>query len=63
MDLLVELNAKSGITIIMVTHDAGMAAYARRVIHFVDGRIRGDERNPPRAATAAANAPGQAETA
>ncbi len=47
MELLVQLNARSGITIIMVTHDANMAAYARRVIHFVDGRICGDDRNPP----------------
>jgi putative ABC transport system ATP-binding protein len=52
MELLVQLNARSGITIIMVTHDANMAAYARRVIHFVDGRICGDERNPPRDALA-----------
>ena len=44
-----------GITIIMVTHDPNMAAYARRVIHFVDGRIRGDKRNPPREATAVAS--------
>ena len=57
MELLVQLNARSGITIIMVTHDANMAAYARRVIHFVDGRICGDERNPPRDAVAAAPAP------
>ena len=48
MELLVQLNARSGITIIMVTHDSSMAGYARRVIHFVDGRICGDERNPPR---------------
>jgi putative ABC transport system ATP-binding protein len=61
MELLVQLNARSDITIIMVTHDANMAAYARRVIHFVDGRIRGDLRNPPR--DAAATAPGEAETA
>jgi putative ABC transport system ATP-binding protein len=61
MELLVQLNARSGITIIMVTHDPNMAAYARRVIHFVDGRIRGDERNPPR--DAGALAPGQAEIA
>ena len=33
----------------------------RRVIDFVDGRIRGDLQNPPRAA--AASAPGEAETA
>jgi putative ABC transport system ATP-binding protein len=61
MELLVQLNARSGITIIMVTHDANMAAYARRVIHFVDGRIRGDLRNPPR--DPVATAPGEAETA
>ena len=46
----------------MVTHDPGMAAYARRVIHFVDGRIRGDERNPPRAADRG-RAPAAVETA
>jgi putative ABC transport system ATP-binding protein len=61
MELLVQLNARSGITIIMVTHDPNMAAYARRVIHFVDGRIRGDEHNPPR--DVGAVAPSQAETA
>jgi putative ABC transport system ATP-binding protein len=61
MELLVQLNARSGITIIMVTHDPNMAAYARRVIHFVDGRIRGDERNPQRDAVALAPSP--AETA
>jgi putative ABC transport system ATP-binding protein len=49
MELLVALNARSKITIIMVTHDANMAAYAHRVIHFVDGRIRGDVRNAVRA--------------
>jgi putative ABC transport system ATP-binding protein len=61
MELLVQLNARSGITIIMVTHDPNMAAYARRVIHFVDGRIRGDEHNPPR--DVGAVAPSQAESA
>jgi putative ABC transport system ATP-binding protein len=61
MELLVQLNARSGITIIMVTHDANMAAYARRVIHFVDGRICGDERNPPRDTIAVA--PARVETA
>ena len=61
MELLVQLNARSDITIIMVTHDANMAAYARRVIQFVDGRIRGDLRNPPRAAAGiAAGPPGAA---
>jgi putative ABC transport system ATP-binding protein len=49
MEFLVGLNARSAITIVMVTHDASVAAYARRVIHFVDGRIEGDVRNAPRA--------------
>ena len=39
MDLLGDLNRKRGITIIMVTHEAEMAAYAGRRIHFVDGLI------------------------
>jgi putative ABC transport system ATP-binding protein len=49
MEFLAGLNARSAITIVMVTHDASVAAYARRVIHFVDGRIEGDVRNAPRA--------------
>ncbi len=39
MDLLVSLNHDQGITVIMVTHEADMAAYAGRIIRFVDGRI------------------------
>jgi putative ABC transport system ATP-binding protein len=27
----------------MVTHDADMAAYAQRIVHFVDGLVRSDE--------------------
>ena len=49
MEFLVELNTRSAITIVMVTHDASVAAYARRVIHFVDGRIEGDVCNEFRA--------------
>jgi len=41
MELLVDLNQGRGITIIMVTHESDMAAYARQRIHFVDGRIEG----------------------
>jgi putative ABC transport system ATP-binding protein len=43
MELLVSLNRDPGITIVMVTHDAEMAAYARRVVHFVDGLVETDE--------------------
>ncbi len=42
MDLLVELNETRGITVLMVTHESDMAAYARRIVHFVDGRIDSD---------------------
>ncbi len=42
MDLLTLLNRDKGITIIMVTHEPDMAAYARRIVRFVDGRVNSD---------------------
>jgi ABC-type lipoprotein export system ATPase subunit len=42
MDLLMSLNRDRGITVVMVTHEPDMAAYARRIIRFVDGRIAAD---------------------
>jgi len=45
MDLLCRLNREQGITIVMVTHESDMAAYARRIVHFKDGRIESDRRN------------------
>ena len=57
MDLLAGLNRDRGITVLMVTHEAEMAAYARRVVHFVDGLIDSDRRQEPAvAATVAAAA-------
>jgi putative ABC transport system ATP-binding protein len=44
MELLAALNHERGITVLMVTHEAEMAAFARRVVRFVDGRIAADER-------------------
>ncbi|MBU0656167.1 MAG: ABC transporter ATP-binding protein [Gammaproteobacteria bacterium] len=44
MDLLVSLNEQKGITILMVTHEQEMAAYAKRIVHFVDGRVESDVR-------------------
>jgi putative ABC transport system ATP-binding protein len=35
-----------GITVLMVTHEPDMAAYARRLVHFRDGRVERDELNP-----------------
>jgi len=46
MGLLMALNRDRGITVLMVTHEPDMAAYARRMVHFVDGAIARDERNP-----------------
>jgi putative ABC transport system ATP-binding protein len=45
MALLATLNREQGITIIMVTHEPDMAAYAGRVVRFVDGRVESDTRN------------------
>jgi len=45
MDLLSQLNTEQGITIVMVTHEADMATYAKRIVHFKDGRIESDKQN------------------
>jgi putative ABC transport system ATP-binding protein len=42
MDLLVSLNREQRITIVMVTHEPDMAAYARRIVRFVDGLVESD---------------------
>jgi putative ABC transport system ATP-binding protein len=52
MELLVDLQRRHGITVVMVTHEAEMAAYARRVVRFRDGVIAADERVPTPAAAA-----------
>ena len=44
MDLLVRFNRERGITILMVTHEPDMAAYASRTIRFRDGHVESDER-------------------
>jgi putative ABC transport system ATP-binding protein len=60
MALLAALNRERGLTVVMVTHEAEMAAYAGRVVRFLDGRIDSDRRLHraagalPAAATAAA---------
>jgi len=42
MALLTALNRDQGITIVMVTHESDMAAYAKRIIRFIDGVIDTD---------------------
>jgi putative ABC transport system ATP-binding protein len=49
MELICQLNRERGITVLMVTHEADVAAYADRIVHFVDGRVESDRRNPQRA--------------
>ena len=51
MALLQHLN-RNGITIVLVTHERDIAAYAGRLIAFRDGRVRSDERQSPRDAAA-----------
>jgi putative ABC transport system ATP-binding protein len=43
MNLLTGLNRDDGITIVMVTHERDMAAYADRIIHFRDGHIAAED--------------------
>jgi putative ABC transport system ATP-binding protein len=45
MQMLTRLNL-SGKTIIMVTHENDIAAWARRIIRLRDGMVESDERNP-----------------
>ena len=46
MDILTELN-RSGHTVVVVTHDKNVAAYANRTIEIKDGEIISDRRHKP----------------
>jgi putative ABC transport system ATP-binding protein len=39
MELIQRLNREFGITVLMVTHEHDIAAYAQRVVHFRDGVV------------------------
>jgi len=39
MELLTDLNRTSGITVLMVTHESEMAAFASTIVHFRDGLV------------------------
>lgn len=45
MQLITELNREQGITVIMVTHEDDIAAYAKRLLRFVDGHLASDSIN------------------
>jgi putative ABC transport system ATP-binding protein len=44
MELLIRFNRERGITVLMVTHEAEMADYASRRVHFRDGHVESDHR-------------------
>jgi len=48
MKLFCRLNEERGLTIIVVTHEPDMAAYAKRIVYFLDGVIHTDEINTER---------------
>jgi putative ABC transport system ATP-binding protein len=43
MRLIAGLNAEQGTTVVLVTHEADVARFGKRVIHFVDGVVDSDE--------------------
>lgn len=45
MELLSELNRENKLSIVMVTHEPDMAAYARTIVHFKDGLVQRIEQN------------------
>lgn len=44
MDILQRLNEDEGLTVILVTHEPDIAAYAQRALEFRDGKMRRDMR-------------------
>ena len=44
MELLVRFNRERGITVLMVTHEPDMAAYASRTVRFRDGHLESDQK-------------------
>ena len=44
MEIFQRLNRERGITLVLVTHEPDIAAYADRVVTFRDGKIKSDER-------------------
>ena len=47
LDLLLNLNRAEGTTLVLVTHDPALAAYATRRITLRDGLVVSDEQQTP----------------
>ena len=55
MAILQRLNRENGVTVVLVSHDAEIAAHAERAVHMLDGRVTADETvESPRTAQASA---------
>ena len=66
MDIFQRLNQESGITVLLITHEADIAEYGSRIIRFHDGRVASDRPNAARrvaSAEFAALPPGDTEPA
>lgn len=46
LETLARANRELGTTLVLITHNAGIAAMADRVLHFLDGCIAREEENP-----------------
>ncbi len=46
MEMITRFNQELGITVVMVTHEPDMAAFASRVVHFHDGLVASDVQKP-----------------
>jgi putative ABC transport system ATP-binding protein len=44
ISILTSLHAEQGVTLVVVTHDAGIANHCQRIIHIKDGQIQGEEK-------------------
>ncbi len=53
LDIMLRANREGSVTIVLVTHDPGVARYASRVIRMKDGKILGEETAAELAAAAA----------
>lgn len=48
MNILQRLNREQGLTVVLVTHEHDVAAYAERVLTMRDGELVGDQKQTPR---------------